>query len=203
MNLSQLFLQHYNRAIFTLLSCTFTYYLLCSATLLAAQNKLELKHQPIKSGLLAPPGEKMTLKVELLGERDINKNIRALLVQDGRLMDLPMLGSIDEQDRIIYSLDIKASLVELVYQFVLRNADGSAIISERYNISRECLPDVSLADISSLDTVEQTERAKELVKLAAELEQDVKVYNQILSEVTQLKTNSAPKKSASNDGSPQ
>src|SRR5688572_27740880 len=75
----------------------------------AEAQEVSLVHQPYTADQLPFPGAPMTLSVLVNGTRDSQNLVRAILVRDGRLMDVPLQEiNQDDQDRLVYSAQIHA-----------------------------------------------------------------------------------------------
>lgn len=163
--------------------------LICLPLNALAQKGPELKvlHKPLKSGELPAPGEKFELRAMLQGLRNINLKMRALVVSDGRLMDLSLTGTLDEQDRVIYTTQLPAPLAEINYQFFLYRDDETVLPTQRFSIQRSCLPDVSLLNAATPEPNAAGEVIKDLVRRAKGLERDVRSYARLAETLAALK----------------
>lgn len=148
-------------------------------------DKLAFTHRPITAELLPEPGRATTLEVYLPNNRDLGVKVRAEVIIDGVLIDLPMEGNIGERDRTIYKAVIKAPMLELGYRFHAIDGDkGSS--SEMFNISRSCVPDHTPTNATVSDDAKGLALAKELSLKARQLEQENINYNEVLSSLKKL-----------------
>ncbi len=152
-----------------------------------AATELKLLHKPIKASELPFPGEKLELRVLLQGLRNINLPLRAFVVSDGRLMDLPLSGTLDEQDRVVYNVVLPAPLAEINYQFFLYRDEETVLPTQRFSIQRTCLPEIKLTDMQSGELPPGKGMIKELVARAKGLERDVKTYTRLSETLEALK----------------
>ncbi|MBX7145089.1 MAG: hypothetical protein K1X79_11605 [Oligoflexia bacterium] len=143
-------------------------------------------HEPLLISELPAPGTTMTLRVRLTNTRDTERKIRALIVRDGRLSDsIPSKSYLDEYDQPIYEIQTNSPLMELSYQFILNNPDGSFASTERYTLRRSCVPRF---DDSGIETegIQGEERMRALIKKAEGLAREVANYDTAQKVLEQL-----------------
>jgi hypothetical protein len=128
---------------------------------------------------LALPGTPFTVKVKLGNTRDTERRLRAIVVRDGRLADVPPLKAayLDEYDQPTYELQIFSPLAELSYQFVLYNPDGTFSTTPRHTVRRQCIPFIDIEQITLEPKSQGEARLDALVKLSRGLEREVAAYD--------------------------
>jgi len=147
-----------------------------------------LIHVPPKPEAFPYPGQTMNLVVRLNNTRNTGQKMRLLLVKDGRLMNIPpQEGFLNEHDQPTYEIPVPAPIAEMVYQFILPNPDGSTLISPRYSIRRNCIPNIDLAGTEPAAEVQGIERLQNLVNQAKDLENDLATYDRIAKVLEQIK----------------
>ena len=158
--------------------------------LVAAQsNESPIRHQPWQASKIPAPGLPLTLSVNLAKLRQPGMRLTALVVRDGKIMNVPLSDpSLSDLDNLVYKLQIPSPLYELNYQFFLYLPDGGVKASERFRLRRECLPSIDYASIK-LDSSDpqKIDRAKELAKLSDRLEGDLQRYEEALKLLNQTK----------------
>ncbi len=128
------------------------------------------------------PGQKIQVRVQLKGTKETQRQLRMLLVRDGRLLDMSSFNAeLNEMDLPTYQMSFNAPLAEMTYQFLLYNPDGSVTPSTRYSVRRNCVPNVALADGEVKPEIVGDERLQRLVNESKHLEQDLAGYEQVLS----------------------
>jgi len=148
---------------------------------------IQFVHTPPRVEELPTPGRAMKLKVTIQGAPNLDGSTRAFVVGDGRLMELPLQGVYNESDDVVYTLDLWSPLAELSYQFVYYPPQGTPGISQRYALSRPCLPNWKLTD-AKIDRELNTEpRVKELIRVTRDLDIDLKGLEYIVDLLAQLR----------------
>ncbi len=156
---------------------------LCSVSLAYASNEIQLSHESISAKDLPAPGAKMSLGVRIVNSSNTKLTVRALLVRDGRLMDVPASKiSFNEQDELIYTAEFNAPLSELNYRFVLLQNKDTAITTKRFTVQRDCTPSVELTDVA----IGKNTPAHKLVQINRGLEHDLASYDTALALVKEL-----------------
>lgn len=89
-----------------------------------------------------PPGKPIRLSVALAKTRSVDMRIRAFVVVDGRIMDVPLTNpTFNEADNLVFSAEVPAPLERMSYQFfVYGNDPGKVEASPRYILERSCIP---------------------------------------------------------------
>lgn len=125
------------------------------------------------------PGTPFTVKVKLGNTRDTERRLRAIVVRDGRLADVPPMKAayLDEYDQPTYELQIFSPLAELSYQFVLYNPDGTFSTTPRHTVRRQCVPFIDIEKITLEPKSQGEARLDALVKLSRGLEREVAAYD--------------------------
>lgn len=139
---------------------------------------VELYAEQIGLHELPAPGAAFIVKVKLTNTRETERRMRALVVRDGRVTDVPPLKAyLDEYDMPTYEVQMHAPFAELSYQFVLYNPDGTFSHTPRFTVRRPCIPFVD-PDSIKLEPKNQGEaRLESLVRLARSLESEVLSYD--------------------------
>lgn len=149
---------------------------------------VSIVHIPPKAESLPLPAKMLTLEVKLSGTNRTNRKLRALVVRDGRLIDVA-LGNAqrNERDEPIYKLAIYSPLAELSYQFILYNPDGSVTGSERYVLRRTCLPNIELTDTTVPTDAKNRDLIETLVRQSKGLDRDLESYEKVYALLEELK----------------
>lgn len=151
----------------------------------AAPDKLAFAHKPVAADLLPEPGRVTTLEVYLPNNRDLGVKLRAEVLIDGVLIDVPMEGNIGDRDRTVYKVTVKAPMQELSYRFHAVDEDKGAS-SEMFRVSRPCLPDHTPTDTAISEDAKGIALAKELSIKARQLEQENINYNEVLASLKKI-----------------
>ncbi len=153
------------------------------ASAVAAQPKptgapVEIYAEQVGLQSLPAPGTPFIVKVKLSNTRETERRMRAFVVRDGRVTDIPPLKAyLDEYDMPTYEIQMHAPFAELSYQFVLYNPDGTFTSTPRFSVRRPCIPFVD-PDTIKLESKNQGEaRLESLVRLARSLESEVAAYD--------------------------
>ena len=167
---------------------------LCCASTGLAQPKpftgpVEMYAEQVGLQDLPAPGMPFVVKVKLSNTRETERRLRAFVVRDGRITDVPPLKSyLDEYDMPTYEIQLHAPFAELSYQFVLYNPDGTFTSTPRFSVRRPCIPFVDPNTIK-LESKNQGEaRLESLVRLARSLESEVASYdvaNKLVEELSE------------------
>lgn len=115
-------------------------------TSLAVAEELSIFHDPPAGGDISELGSTITLTAVVKGTRDFSYPGKLFLVRDGRLMEVPLQGTIDTRDRVTYSAEVTVPVAEMSYYFSVFPPDGAPMISSiRYAVRRPCLPSIEFA----------------------------------------------------------
>lgn len=134
-------------------------------------------HEPLLVSELPAPGSPLTLRVKLTNTRDTERSLRALIVRDGRLSDsIPTKSFLDEYDQPIYEIQTYSPLMELSYQFLLTNPDGSFASTERFTLRRSCVPRFDDSGLV-VEGTQGEEKMRILIKKAEGLAREVANYD--------------------------
>jgi len=145
-----------------------------------------LVHTAPKSSELPFPGKPLNLTVRIENSRSFDLRIRALVVRDGVLQDVPVGNPMyDKSDKVIYSGTIPSPLESLSYQFILYGADGKVSSTSRYSISRSCIPDVSLTSLE-VDPLQGTNPIETNINRAEGLKRDIQEYEEAVALIDAL-----------------
>lgn len=147
---------------------------------------ISLEAAPMRGDRLPLPGAALRVKVFISGSRDIELPVKLLAELDGRSITIDTVGSRDEKDRVVYSADIFAPKVELNYQFLLAESDGTISVSKRLLARRPCVPNVELVPDSELQKMNDSQNAAKLLSLAQRLERDNNLYANAESQLLKL-----------------
>lgn len=158
--------------------------LFCST---AFANEIKLLHEPAKE--LPGPGRGMMLALHISGSRSPHHSVRALVVRDGKLLDVALLPStFDKGDRLVYAAQIPAPYNSLSYQFVLSEDSGQQHRTKQYNVSRSCTPqsDLEPYDGKPIDPARES-GLHPLVNQARGLVKDVEQYELLVKQLEAMK----------------
>lgn len=151
----------------------------------AAPDKLAFAHKPILAELMPEPGRATNLEVYLPNNRDLGVKLRAEVLLDGVLLDIPMEGNIGDRDKTVYKVAIKAPMHELSYRFHAVDGEKGAS-SEIFRVARACSPDHTPTDASISEEAKGVALAKELSIKARKLEQENINYNEVLATLKKI-----------------
>lgn len=152
----------------------------------SSKDKIKIIHKQLKAYQLPAPGEKLSLSLLFPTIKDLSMTVRAFTVIDGKFLEVPMQGTLDERDRTLFSTTIRSPLAELTYQFFVTDPMGKTISTKKYNVRRECRPNTELTDLKIDESLTPTERTKVLIQKTKELEKDVNTYQNTLEIVKEL-----------------
>ena len=101
-----------------------------------------IKHTPLEADKLPFPGKPIKLWIALNKTRSIDLRIRAFVVIDGKVMDVPLTHpTYNEADDLVFSGEVPAPLERISYQFFIHGSNpGDVQASPRYSIQRKCVP---------------------------------------------------------------
>lgn len=152
-------------------------------------------HTPPEAGSLPSPGSQYKLLMQLQGTNDLELSVRALVVNDDRLMDVRSSKSyMDEREVATYEFNVLAPLAETSYQFVVYGNKTSPQLSERYRLTRSCLPRVKPIDIVPVEGTSAKERFLKLQSQSNSLERDLAEYDGIVNILNAFKEELRKKK---------
>lgn len=142
-----------------------------------AKGKSGIRHVPMRSAELPPPGSPILLIFDLPpGERVIARE-RLLVVRDGRLLDATLIeGAAPDRDTLSHNVEINSPLVELKYQAIITYTDGEVLTSPQYTLRRPCVPNITLSSIDDPGDSSVQERLKRYVQQSRDLERDLSQY---------------------------
>jgi hypothetical protein len=174
------------------------FYLLaiCSSTLLpvthtaSAQDDkppVQVVHRPPDLKNLPAAAAWLPLVLELRNTKDVALKIRLVGSRDGRFVDITLpKGTLNTQDHPEYRLELPAPLAAMSYQFVVHQADGALITSQRFAIRRACVQNYRIevaeggGDVEFKKTVgELISKAKSLERETLQLDASVKVLEEL------------------------
>lgn len=149
---------------------------------------IEFIHQPAQAAQLPPPGQPLSLTVQLKNSRDPERRLRMLAAVDGEFVDVFVDGgTLNEFDQPVYKIETFSPLAQISYQFVMRTDDGGVVSSPRFVIRRPCIPNVSLVDLKAPADGSGDARLALAVERAQRLEGEIASYETLLSLVNQIK----------------
>lgn len=152
-----------------------------------SKSAMTIAHKELTSADLPDPEVPMVIRFSLSNTRELERTVRALIVKDGRLIEIPLLKSyLNQRDWPTYEFQLNAPLVELNYQFVAYDGRGGAIVSNRYSVRRACLPALQLTDISNDPTKNPDEQLKILFDRSVRLSEEIEQYEQSLKTLDSL-----------------
>ena len=144
-----------------------------------SKNLLQIFHKPFKAKMLPAPGNTVEINARLSGTKSTSMDLRAFMVLDGKFMDIPASKAfLNEYDTPVYQFKVHSPLAEVTYQFILTTKDSSRIVSKRYTLRRQCIPNINLPDINEEMSVD--EHAQALVTKAEVYERQIQAYNTAL-----------------------
>jgi hypothetical protein len=152
-----------------------------SPTSLQAQEGggVQIVHKAIHPLDYPYPGTPFQLSMRMVGGDMTEKRVRLFAVLDGKLVDLPVLTTeLDDHDNIIYLTTLHAPLTDLAYQFVAYSLDGTAVMSPRYEVKRDCLPRMSFTNLHVNPDLSVPEKLGVLVDQLAGMDNDIQTYEQ-------------------------
>jgi len=151
--------------------------------------KVRLEHSPPMAKDLPAPGSPLTLKVRLKGTRNLDQTLRAFISSDGRVSDHTIPSAkFNQSEEIEYELTFPAPIAGVSYQFALHLADGSqSITTNRYEILRDCIPNIDLAPENLPEKLKSDERLLLMVKQSRDLERDDQNYQRVLTLLKEIR----------------
>lgn len=142
---------------------------------------IKIIHTPPTVDQLPALGDELKLTFSLEGTRSFDQQVRAVVVRDGKLFEIvPTESTVDANDKPRFTFSINAPYQTLSYQFVVMPTTGNSISSERFNITRDCLPRNELTQVNS--ELFASDDYVILSKLSNGLEKDIHTY-EVLSGV--------------------
>jgi hypothetical protein len=159
---------------------------LFNSTAWAAPNRISFVHKPILPALLPEPGRSTTLEINLPNNRDLSVKVRAEVVIDGVLLDIPMEGNFGDNDRTVYRTVIKAPLNDVVYRFHIQDGQNESTSSEQFRIERICAFDQTPTDISGIEELTSLEQARKYSAASKALEVENVSYNEVLTTIKKI-----------------
>lgn len=146
-----------------------------------AEAKSAIRHRPISSAQLPPPGSKMILSFDLSSIDGVIARERLFVVRDGKLLDASLLeGAVEGRDSLTHNAIINAPLIELKYWAVVTLADGEIITSPSFTLRRPCIPNIALSSIEDPGDTELQERLTRYIQQSHDLERDLSQYEQVI-----------------------
>lgn len=147
--------------------------------------KLQFSHIPPKIEDIPSPGLTMKLAVRVNKEAlSSGVLLRAVITRDGTLFEQQNTSpQIDASDRIGYVIEVPSPLVEMSYQFVFIDKSGNAVGTKRYNLRRNCVPDVIFPS-NIKDGLDPS--VEELRKITEKLESEIALLDLATVSITQL-----------------
>lgn len=122
---------------------------LTAPTLYAADSAPAIKvlSAAIKPEQLPDPGVPMIIKARVINSKALDRTVRAMIVRDGRLVEVPMIKSyLNENDLATFEFPVTAPLAELTYKFIAYDNERPAFVSPEYIVRRPCLPALEPTD---------------------------------------------------------
>lgn len=155
--------------------------LLHAPALAQAKNKPGLRHTPMRSSELPPPGSSFVLSFELPPGEKVVARERLLVVRDGRLLDISLVeGVAPGRDTLSQNATVHAPLVELKYQAVITYASGEVISSPQYTLRRSCIPNIALSSIEDPSNSSVQDRLVRYIQQSRDLERDLTQYEEAI-----------------------
>ena len=137
--------------------------------------------------MLPAPGQPMQIEFLLPKTKDLSLKARAWIVIDGKGMDLTLSGSLNDRDQTVFRADIRAPLTELIYQIFISGRADQATTSMKYIVTRPCLPNTILTDITASDDLSEADEARMYAVKTKSLEKDIEAYSNVVEILNELK----------------
>ena len=138
-------------------------------------------HWPPSSEDLPYPGSPLVLGMQIANNDMKDKRVRLLAVVDGRLIDLTLIRiETDPHDRINYLTSVYAPIAEMSYRWLVYEADGKVIVSDRYVVKRTCVPRLSFAELHLDPKLSIPEKIEALVDQLYGMDNEIRTYEEIL-----------------------
>lgn len=155
----------------------------------AASTEVSIYSENLDPLDLPDPGEPMVIAAQLLNTKDTSSEMRALAVVDGRLIDMPAAKSfLNKYDFPEYRFEVNAPVSDLSYHFVWVDKNGGAIFSDRFEIRRECAPDIAKVNPEIGPEIRGQEKLNLLIEKSNALHREASLYNRALEIITDIKT---------------
>ena len=139
-----------------------------------------LIHYPPQAQEIPAPGDAMTLIVGLSGSMDTERTLVGYFTKDGKITKVPSYKAyLDINDKPVYELMVNAPVQDMSYRFVVYNPDGSITESEKYSLSRVCVPRVDkYPDLKTIANA--SERFKLVTAQSKDVETEIKRYERVM-----------------------
>lgn len=145
------------------------------------KEKPSIRHKPMRSEELPPPGAPMVMVFDLPYADRVIARERLVVIRDGKLLDATLIeGAAPGRDTLSHNVVINAPLVELKYQAVVSYADGEVLSSPQYTLRRPCIPNIALSSIEDPGDSSIQERLTRYVQQSRDLEHDLSQYEQAI-----------------------
>jgi|GEM_PF-3440425 len=146
-------------------------------------------HYPETSLSLPRPGMPLDLKFQLNNHRKPAKFAKIMITLDDQFYEIPIFDSYyNLREKPEYKITIPAPFVELSYQFFYSNDKSKQNVSQFYKITRNCLPDVLIAEEEIPTEFSGNKRLEEAFILAHELQLDNELYKDIYEYLQEINT---------------
>lgn len=138
---------------------------------------------------LPPPGSDYDIEMKLSGSHKTDEKIQLMLVSDGQLSTIPLKGRLNDIDEAIYKASIIAPRAQIYYKFAWYKADGSVVISDRFELTRDCLPNIKTVEINHQEdlSLDDSDALKQIQSKNQSLENELNLINKAASLVEELK----------------
>lgn len=147
---------------------------------------IKLLATEISPSELPDPGVPMVIKARLTNTRTLKYVVRAMIVRDGRLAEVPTLKSyLNEKDLPTYEFQLSAPLAELTYRFIAYQDGGPTIASPQYAVRRKCLPSLELTE-PTIQSEEPTQQLRETFLKASSLAEEIEGYEHARLQLEEL-----------------
>lgn len=142
-------------------------------------------HTPPDPGRLPPPGTPLQIEATILNSSQVSQRLRVIAIEDGELFDFSEIeGIVDVHDNPHYIIPFYAPVRELSYQFFLYDKSGKVIPSQRFSLTRNCLPATELVSLPVPD--DKKNDATTLANVAARLEKEIEAYENSVKLLNEL-----------------
>jgi hypothetical protein len=151
---------------------------------------VQIVHRPPDLKNLPASAPWLQIVVELRNTKDVALKIRLVGSRDGRLVDITLpKGTLNTQDLPEYRVELPAPLAAMSYQFVLHQADGALVTSQRFAIRRTCVQNYRIEVAEDGGDVEFKRTVGDLISKAKSLERETLQLDASVKVLEELKKN--------------
>lgn len=155
-----------------------------------AKPPVQVVHRPPDLKNLPASAPWLPIVLELRNTKNVALKIRLVGSRDGRLVDITLpKGNLNTQDYPEYRVELPAPLAAMSYQFVVHQADGTLVTSQRFAIRRSCIQNYQIEVAEDGGDVEFKRTVGELISKAKTLERETLQLDASLKVLEELKKN--------------